>query len=164
MHNACIVCPKTTTGRIVSGFLSRSVAKAEWESTQKRECFNASTDTTSDWSRITENSSTWKNQMLCPWNSPYEVVLGRLGGLGTNSKQKNTSSPQSLGLLAQPKEGAAGKPPVLCALPLLRPPRLSGAGRAAVRIGSPGCSVFALGSVPQHWHFPGRHIFARLNV
>lgn len=91
MHNACIVCPKTTTERIISGFLSRSVAKAEWESTQKRECFNASTDTTSNWSRITENSSTWKNQMLCPWNSPCEVVLGRLGGLRTKSKQKNTS-------------------------------------------------------------------------
>lgn len=87
MHNARIVCPKTT-GRIISGFLSRSVAKAERESTQKRECFNASTDTISNWSGITENSSTWKNQMLCPWNSPCEVVLGRLGGLRTNSKQK----------------------------------------------------------------------------
>lgn len=91
MHNACIVCPKTTTGRIGSRFLSRSAAKAEWESTQKRECFNASTDTTWNWSRITGNSSTWKNQMLCPWNSACEVVLGRWGGRGTNSKQKNKS-------------------------------------------------------------------------
>lgn len=91
MHNACIVCPKTTTGRISSRFLSRSAAKAEWESTQKRECFNASTDTTSNWSRITENSGTWKNQTLCPWNSACEVVWGRLGGLRTNSKQKNKS-------------------------------------------------------------------------
>lgn len=90
MHNACIVCPKTT-GRIISGFLSRSVAKAERESTQKRECFNASTDTVSNWSRITENSSTWKNQMLCPWNSPCEAVLGRLGGLKANGEQKSVS-------------------------------------------------------------------------
>lgn len=106
MHNACIVCPKTTTGRISSRFLSQSAAKAEWESTQKRECFNASTDTTSNWSRITENSSTWKNQMLCPWNSACKVVLGRWGGLRTNSKQKKQVTLQSLGLLAQPKEGA----------------------------------------------------------
>lgn len=144
MHNACIVCPKTTTERIISGFLSRSVAKAEWESTQKRECFNASTDTTSNWSRITENSSTWKNQMLCPWNSPCEVVLGRLGGLRTNSKQKNTS-PLSLDLLAQPNEGAAGKLVILWTLPFLQLPQLRGAERAAEQIGSPSFGVFVLG-------------------
>lgn len=160
MHNACIVCPKTTTGRIGSRFLSRSAAKAEWESTQKRECFNASTDTTSNWSRITENSSTWKSQMLCPWKSACEVVLGRLGGLRTNSKQKN-KSPFRVGVYWHNLKKMQC-PPVKVAFPHLLQQR--GAEMAAVQTGSPILSVFALGSLPQHWRFPGCNIFSRLNV
>lgn len=145
MHNACIVCPKTTTERIISGFLSRSVAKAEWESTQKRECFNAPTDTTSNWSRITENSSTWKNQMLCPWNSPCEVVFGKTGRTENKQQTEKYVTPQSLDLLAQPNEGAAGKLVILWTLPFLQLPQLRGAERAAEQIGSPSFSVFVLG-------------------